>query len=158
VDWAPQKKIRRLPATYTRPYGTMYFFGAYDVNRDQLWGLPYEHQTQGEVLDFLMQLRQRYPDDQRLYVVLDNRSAHTTPAILEWVRHHKMSLVLTPTYSSFLNRIECQFTALKTFALGGTYPANHAAQFAAIFRYILYRNQQTVKPTARPRDIRVNLC
>ena len=44
----------------------MYFLGVYDVNRDQLWGLPYEHQTQGEVLDFLMQLRQRYPEDQRL--------------------------------------------------------------------------------------------
>ena len=60
-----------------------------------------------------------------------------------------MSLVLTPNYSSFLNRIECQFIALKTFALGGTYPPNHMAQFAAIFRYILYRNQQTAKPTAR---------
>jgi transposase len=90
--------------------------------------------------------------------VLDNRSAHTTPAILEWVRHNKVTLVLTPTYASFLNRIECQFTPLKKFALSGCYHRNHAAQFAAIFRYLLYRNQQKIKPTARHRDIRVNLC
>lgn len=158
MDWAKQKKIRRLPATYTRPHGTMYFFGAYDVGQDTLWGLPYEQQTQGEVLDFFIQLRTRYPEDRRLYIILDNRSAHTTPAILDWLRHHKMSLVLTPTYSSFLNRIECQFTPLKKFALSGRYYRNHAEQMAAIFRYVLYRNQQTVKPTARHRDIRVNLC
>lgn len=127
------------------------------MNRGRLWGLPYEHQTQGEVLDFLMQLRQRYPEDQRLYVVLDNRSAHTTLAIVDWVRRHKKSLVLTPTYRSFLNRINCQFTALKTFTLGGAYHLNHAAQFAAILRYVIYRNQQTVKPVAHSRDIRVNL-
>jgi transposase len=136
----------------------MYFFGAYDVGQDTLWGLPYVQQTQGEVLDFFMQLRARYPEDQRLYAILDNRSAHTTPAILEWVRHHKMSLVLTPTYSSFLNRIESQFTPLKKFALSGHYYRNHAEQMAAIFRYLLYRNQQTVKPKARSRDVRVNLC
>lgn len=136
----------------------MYFFGAYDVGQDTLWGLPYEHQTQGEVLDFFIQLRTRYPENQRLYVILDNRSAHTTPAILDWVRHRKMSLVLTPTYSSFLNRIECQFTPLKKFALSGRYYRNHAEQMAAIFRYMLYRNQQTIKPKARSRDVRVNLC
>jgi transposase len=157
VDWARQKKIRRLPATYTRPHGTMYFFGAYDVGQDTLWGLPYEHQTQGEVLDFFIQLRARYPEDRRLYIILDNRSAHTTPAILDWVRHHKMSLVLTPTYSSFLNRIECQFTPLKKFALSGCHYRNHAEQMAAIFRYVVYRNQQTIKPKARSRDVRVNL-
>jgi len=158
VDWARQKQVRRLPATYKRPHGTMYFFGAYDVGEDRLWGLPYEHQTQGEVLDFFIQLRRRYPLDQRLYIVLDNRSAHTTPAILEWVRQNQVSLVLTPTYASFLNRIESQFTPLKKFALSGSYSPNHAAQMAAIFRYVLYRNQQTVKPVARHRDIRVNLC
>lgn len=157
VEWARQKKVRRLPATYSRPHGTMYFFGAYDVARDELWGLPYEHQTQGEVLDFFILLRQRYPQDRRLYIVLDNRSAHTTPAILEWVRHNNVTLVLTPTYCSFLNRIECQFTPLKKFALSGCYHHNHAGQFAAIFRYLIYRNQLKIKPTARHRDIRVNL-
>jgi hypothetical protein len=86
------------------------------------------------------------------------RSAHTTPAILEWVRHHKVTLVLTPTNASFLNRIECQFTPRKRFALSGRYYPNHAAQFAAIFRYVQFRNPQKIKPTARHRDIRVNLC
>jgi hypothetical protein len=136
----------------------MYFFGAYDVGQDLLWGLPYEHQTQGEVLDFFILLRQRYPEDRRLYIILDNRSAHFTPPILAWLQHHNIHLVRTPTDASFLNRIECQFTPLKKFALSGMYYPNHAAQIAAIFRYVQWRNQQKIKPTARHRDIRVNLC
>ena len=157
VDWAPQRHVRRLPATYTRPHGTMYFFGALDIGRDDLWGLPYEHQTQGEVLDFFIQLRQRYPEDQRLYIILDNRSAHFTPPILAWIRHHKVTLVRTPTDASFLNRIECHLTALRKFALSGMYYPNHAAQCAGIFRYLQFRNQQKIKPRARHRDFRVNL-
>lgn len=97
----------------------MYFFGTFDANRDDLWSLPHKRQTRGEVLDFFMLLRQRFPQDQRLYIVLDNCSAHTTPAILEWVRRNRVTLVLTPTCGSFLNRIECQFTPFKKFALSG---------------------------------------
>lgn len=158
VAWAPRTRVGRLPATYKRSHGTMYLFGAYDVNHDQLWGLPFERQRQGEVLAFFKLLRDRYPPDQRLYIVMDNRSAHTTEAVLSWVRRHKMTLVLTPTYCSWMNRVECHFTALKKFALSGCYFQNHAQQMAAIMRYLLYRNQHKIKPNARHRDIRVNLC
>jgi hypothetical protein len=36
-----------------------------------------------------------------------------------------MEIACTPTSSSWLNRIEAQFTALRYFALDGTDHANH---------------------------------
>jgi DDE superfamily endonuclease len=157
VDWAPQKKVRRLSATYTRKQGVRYFLGAYDVNRDQLWGLFYEHQTQVEVLNFYQDIRRHYPANVHLYLVLDNRSAHTTPMLLDWIAHNNITLVLTPTNASHLNRIESQLTPIRKFALSGRHFKDHDEQNTAILDYVAYRNQLTQKPTARHRDIRVNL-
>jgi len=41
-----------------------------------------------------------------------------------------------PTNASFLNRIECHFTALRYFALNGTDHQSHEEQNSMIRRYI----------------------
>jgi hypothetical protein len=43
----------------------------------------------------------------------------------------------TPTNSSWLNRVEAQFTALRYFALDGTGHASHHEQASMIRRYII---------------------
>lgn len=45
----------------------------------------------------------------RLKQVADNLSTHKTPEIREWATS-SVELVFTPTYASFLNRIECHFS------------------------------------------------
>jgi len=146
VEWAPRQQVRRLPATYTRPHKTRYLLGAYDVRRDQLFGIFRRHQTWAECLELLRDLRQRYPRDERLHVVLDNRKSHACPPVLEFVRQNNMRLVFTPTYSSWLNRIECHFTAIKKYALAGRYFENHRQQNAAIRAYLNYRNNRSRQP------------
>jgi hypothetical protein len=47
----------------------------------------------------------------------------------------------TPANSSWLNRIEAQFTALRYFALNGTDHRSHKEQASMIRRYITWRNQ-----------------
>ncbi|WP_211300425.1 hypothetical protein [Nocardia fluminea] len=59
-----------------------------------------------------------------------------------------VELVFVPTYSSWLNRIECEFAALRYFALNGTDHRSHAEQDAAIGDYIRWRNQHA-GPCAR---------
>ena len=49
--------------------------------------------------------------------------------------------VLVPTYSSWLNWIECEFAALRYFALNGTDHRGHGEQDDAIGTYIRWRNQ-----------------
>lgn len=51
-----------------------------------------------------------------------------------------------PTYSSWLNWIEAEFTAVRYFALNGTDHHTHAEQDVAIAAYIRWRNAR-----ARPK-------
>ncbi|MFE4455900.1 transposase [Nocardia tengchongensis] len=83
--------------------------------------------------------------------VLDNYWVHMRREVREWCADHAVELVFLPTYSSWLNRIECEFAALRYFALNGTDHRTYAAQDAAIGGYIRWRNQH-----ARPiRDLAV---
>ncbi|MFI9408664.1 hypothetical protein [Nocardia gamkensis] len=57
-----------------------------------------------------------------------------------WCAVNNVDLVFMPTYSSGLDRIECEFAALRYFALNGTDHRNHHEQDAAIGDYIRWRN------------------
>jgi hypothetical protein len=50
-------------------------------------------------------------------------------------------LVYTPTHASWLNWIECEFTAVRYFTLDGSDYPSHAAQEAAIAGYLRWRNR-----------------
>jgi transposase len=112
---------------------------AYDVRADHLCGVSYPRQTWEQVLDFLQAVRRQYPHPLRLHIVLDNRGSHKKQEVRDWCAEHGVRWVFWPTYSSYLNRIESRFTALKKFALSGRYFPDHAAQNAAIQNYLRYR-------------------
>lgn len=58
-----------------------------------------------------------------------------------WAEANNVEIAYTPTNSSWLNRIEAQFTALPYFALDGTDHPTHKAQGSMIRRYIIWRNK-----------------
>ena len=51
--------------------------------------------------------------------------------------------MFTPSNDSWLNWIECEFTALRYFTLDGTDYPSHTAQETAIARYIRWANRHT---------------
>jgi hypothetical protein len=103
--------------------GTRYMFGAYDMRADRLFGRLRAHKSARDVLGFLETIRMRYPTKRRIYLIMDNLSTHWTRAIRDWVADSNVELVPTPTYASFLNRIECQFWAIREFTIENTdYP------------------------------------
>lgn len=61
--------------------------------------------------------------------------------VAEWARANNVEFAYTPTNSSWLNRIEAQFTALRYFALDGTDHGSHREQSSMIRRYIIWRNK-----------------
>ena len=63
-------------------------------------------------------LRARFGE--HLIVVLDNFSPHKKTELRAWAAEHDIEFVFLPTYSSWLNLIECQFQALRSFALNGS--------------------------------------
>ncbi|WUJ19977.1 BREX-1 system adenine-specific DNA-methyltransferase PglX (plasmid) [Streptomyces sp. NBC_00390] len=65
-----------------------------------------------------------------------------TGSVVTWRRAQMvLEIAYTPTNSSWLNRIEAQFTALRYFTLDGTDHATHKEQGSMIRRYIIWRNR-----------------
>jgi transposase len=86
--------------------------------------------------------------DQRNSAVLDNYSPHKKAEVRAWCTANDIELVFTPSNASWLNWVECEFTALRYFVLNGSDYSSHAAQQAAINHYIRWRNKRA-KPKRR---------
>jgi len=138
--WAPAKLPERLRATYSKQGGVRYLFGAYDVHADRLHGRLRAHKNAGEVLGFFAQIRMRYDLRLRIYLVMDNLSTHKTPAIRQWAEQANVELVFTPTYASFLNRIECHFWAIGEFVIKNADYPDWNTLARAMADHIRYRN------------------
>jgi transposase len=140
AGWAPTKRPERLRATYSKKLGVRYLFGAYDVHADRLHGRLRTHKNAGEVLAFYRQIRMRYDRKLRIYLIADNLSTHKTPAIYDWAAASNVELVFTPTYASFLNRIECHFWGINEFVINNADYANCHGLAKAMADHIRYRN------------------
>ncbi len=136
---------RRMRATYTRPHGVRHMMGAYDLSRDRLYGHVVVRKDRTAFIRFLKYVRSLHPAEVRIGIVLDNFSPHLSTKkdqrVGEWATANNVELAYTPTYSSWLNRIEAQFQALRYFTLDGTDHATHREQASMIRRYIIWRNR-----------------
>ena len=153
-QWAPAAqgkgdtttpRRRRRRATFTRPHGVRHLLAGYDLSTDRLYGHVKTRKGRTEFLAFCRYLRSLHPPDVRIAIVLDNFSPHLSTRkdrrVGEWAAANNVELAYTPTYSSWLNRIEAQFQALRYFALDGTDHASHREQASMIRRYIIWRNR-----------------
>ncbi len=135
---------RRMRATYHRTAGVRHLFAAYELGEDRLYGHVKPRKTRARFLEFCRYLRSLCPPATRIAIICDNYSPHLTTArdtrVGDWAAASNVEIAYTPTNSSWLNRIEAQFTALRYFALDGTDHATHKEQGSMIRRYIIWRN------------------
>ncbi len=153
--WAKQRHPDRLPATYHRTHGVRYFHGCYSLAEDRLWGITHEHKGGVHTLTALKSIRAARPDGAPIYVILDNLSANTTPAIRSWCRRSKVELCLTPTNASWADPIEAQFGPLRQFTMANSDHANHTVQNQQLQAYLRWRNTNNRHPdilTAQRRE------
>ena len=138
---APRPRMR---ATYTRTEGVRHLFAAYELGEDKLYGHIKPRKTRARFLEFCRYLRSLYPLTTRIAIICDNYSPHLTTRrdarVGTWATANNAEIAYTPTNSSWLNRIEAQFTALRYFTLDGTDHASHKEQASMIRRYIIWRN------------------
>lgn len=144
---------RTVPSTLTSPWSIgsssaadrSRVVAALDLAKDKLYGhiKPIKRRTQ--FLEFYRYLRTLYPREVRIAIVCDNFSPHLTTKRCQrvgtWAAANNVEIAYTPTNSSWLNRIEAQFTALRYFTLDGTDHADHKEQGSMIRRYIIWRNR-----------------
>lgn len=94
--------------------------------------------------------------------MLDNFSPHLTTKkdsrVGDWAAANNVGLAYTPTNSSWLNRIEARFAALRYFTLDGTDHATHKAQGSMIRRSIIWRNQHAADERLREVVAKANVA
>ncbi|MFJ6604899.1 IS630 family transposase [Streptomyces lydicus] len=159
----PDREPRpRRRATYTRPHGVRHLFAAYDLAKDKLYGHVKKTKNRSKFLEFCHYLRTLYPLAIRIAIVVDNYSPHLTTKrcrrVADWAEDNNVEIAYTPTNSSWLNRIEAQFTALRYFALDGTDHPSHKAQGSMIRRYIIWRNKHAADKRLRQIVNRANVA
>jgi transposase len=152
----------RRRATYNRNDGVRHLFAAYNLIEDKLFGHVKPHKKRVQFLEFARYLRSLHPIETRIAIICDNFSPHLTTKkdtrVGDWAQANNVEIVYTPTNSSWLNRIEAQFTALRYFALDGTDHPSHKAQASMIRRYIIWRNNHTTDPRLRRVVARANVA
>jgi transposase len=137
----PGQHVQRIRANYDRSKDIRHFLAYYDLETDRLYGRFTKRKTGKVFLSFLKWVRSRYPKTQVLHIVMDNYGTHIMATLLTWAKSHNVRVYLTPTNGSWLNRIECQFTALKKFAMKPSDYRDHEEQQAAIESYLTWRNR-----------------
>lgn len=138
--WAAQELPQRIPANYRKDKGVQFFFGAYDVAADQLWGVWEPRKGGVPCLRFFKAIRRRYSPEITIHLVMDNLSAHWTDDIRAWAEHANVELVPTPTYASWLNRIEPEFGVMSEFVFANSDYRSHAEIQQATSAYLRRRN------------------
>ena len=114
----------------------------YDVHADCFVGQVRKRKTVDDLLAVFARLRACYPLEVRLYVVMDNLNTHKNVRLKAFMAGHNIEPAYTPTYASWLNAIECHFTPLKKFAIGGTDDPSHEYRRWRIARYLTWRNRE----------------
>ena len=142
----------RMRATYTRKAGVRHLFAAYELGEDKLYG-HLKPQDPGPVPGILRSL---YPPAVRIAIICDNFSPHLSTRkdrrVGDWAAASNVEIAYTPTNSSWLNRIEAQFTALRYFALDGTDQSQRAGQHDPPVHHLAQqpRLRRTAPPHRRP--------
>jgi transposase len=156
---APRPRMR---ATYHRTEGVRHLLAAYELGEDKLFGHVKPYKTRTRFLEFCRYLRSLYPPAVRIAIVCDNYSPHLSTRrdgrVGTWAMANNVEFAYTPTNSSWLNRIEAQFTALRYFALDGTDHASHKEQASMIRRYIIWRNNHAYDERLRRIVNRANVA
>jgi transposase len=146
VCWAPKGKPARLRANYHKTAGVRQFHGCYSLADDRLWGVVREQKGAANTLAALRTIRAARPDDEPIYVILDNLSAHKGPKIRAWAARHAVELDFTPTYASWANPIEPHFGPLRSFVPAGSDYTNHVTLIRALHAHLRWRNAHARDP------------
>jgi transposase len=125
-------------------HGATTLFAALDIVTGLVKTGHYSRRRRREFLDFLNEIVSQHPS-REIHVVLDNLNTHK-PKQDRWLKRHPLvHFHYTPTYSSWLNQVECWFSILQRSALRGASFTSPQQVRQAIDDFVAAHN-----PTAAP--------
>jgi transposase len=146
-------------------HGTTTLFAALEITTGMVKTAHYNRRRRREFLEFMNEIVAEHPQ-REIHVVLDNLNTHK-PKEDRWLkRHPQVHFHYTPTYSSWLNQVECWFSILSRQALRGASFTSPGQLRQAIDDFVNVYNQRAapfewtkavVFPTA-PKTKYADLC
>jgi transposase len=95
-------------------HGTLSLYAAFNTKTGEVLGKTVGRHTSQEFVAFLEHLVATYKRKRELHIILDNLSAHKTARVQTFLdRNPKVHLHFTPTYSSWLNKVELWFSKIE---------------------------------------------
>jgi transposase len=133
------KAVNGFSHCYKR-HGTTTLFAALEVTTGLVKTGHYRRRRRREFLDFMNEVVDAHPG-REIHVVLDNLNTHK-PKDDRWLkRHPNVNFHFIPTYSSWLNQVECWFSILSRQALRGASFTSAAQLRKAIDDFVVAYNQ-----------------
>lgn len=126
-----------------------------DLRSNKIYGHIKKRKRWHELLHVLKYVRSLFKE--KLYIIQDNFKPHIKEEVRTWCKNNNIEIILTPTNASWLNRIECHFTALKKFAIKNSNYKNHKQLGSAIRRYLIWRNKNAEDKSIKGIENKVNL-
>lgn len=140
--WCLKGHPDRVRATYKRKGETRYLYLTLNVFHQRLSGRFYRRKGGRNWLRHLQREQAKYPTDQRVYIIQDNLSTHTTPDVRARARSNRVTLVPTATNVSWMNPVEDNARDIQYLALAGNYYRSWMEVESAFRRVITYRNRE----------------
>lgn len=111
------KAVNGFSHCYKR-HGTTTLFAALEITTGLVKTAHYQRRRRREFLDFMNEIVAGHAG-REIHVILDNLNTHK-PKNDRWLARHKnVHFHFIPTYSSWLNQVECWFSILSRQALQG---------------------------------------
>jgi transposase len=143
ANTAPDLPPRKGNGTVARDYeykrlGTVSLLAGLDLLTGEVVPLVRDTHKSSDFIEFLKIVDKKYVEADKIKIVLDNHSAHTsreTRAFLEG-RPGRFEFVFTPKHGSWLNLVESFFGKMARVCLKGIRVSSKAELVNRIYRYI----------------------
>jgi transposase len=126
--------------------GTLSLLAGLDLITGEIVPLIRDTHKSSDFIDFLKILDEKYADAERIRIVLDNHSAHTSKETKKYLdsRPGRFEFVFTPKHGSWLNLVESFFSKLVRVCLRGIRVASKEELVDRIYRYVKEVNEVPV--------------
>ena len=128
-------------------HGTLSLLAAIDLLTGEAIPLVSETHKSSDFITFLKKLDRHYPKEDKIRIILDNHSAHTskeTRNFLATMPEGRFEFVFTPKHGSWLNMIESFFSKLTKQMLKGIRVNSKEELKIRIYQYFEEVNQEPV--------------
>lgn len=146
-DLAPTQTHGYICRDYEyKRHGTVSLLAGLNLRTGEVTGIVRDRHRSLEFIEFLEHLDERYTDAERIRIVLDNHSAHTSKETRGYLALHpgRFEFVFTPKHGSWLNLVESFFGKFARVCLRGIRVSSKEELISRIYQYIKEINEVPV--------------